>query len=144
MDFDRVRAETEALRLDGVRYRCVPYIDEMGKAYRTADLVVSRAGATTIAEVTALGIASILIPYPFATANHQELNARWAEQAGATRVVPNDRLDGETLFSAATEILRDDALLDSMRRASARIGRPDAAEVLAGIVLGLIEERQTP
>lgn len=141
MDFERVRDEVKALGLQdtGLLYRCVPYVDEMGGAYAAADLVVSRAGATTIAEVTALGIASILVPYPFATANHQEINARSVEQAGGARVVLNGELDGATLFGAATEILRNEALLSSMRDGARTFGRPNAAADLADMVFDLME-----
>ncbi len=142
MDFERVRHATRGYAGDdaGLRYRCVPYVEEMGKAYRTADLVVSRAGATTIAEVTTLGVASILVPYPYATASHQELNARYVEKAGGAKVIPDRELSGDTLFSAVLEVLGDPAKLESMRQASKRFGKPHAAEDLAGMVFELMEK----
>lgn len=141
MDFERVRRESHArdLGTGGLLYRCVPYIDEMGAAYAASDLVVSRAGATSIAEVTALGIASILVPYPYATANHQEKNARFVERAGGARVILNDELDSARLFGEAIEILKDQALLDSMRVGAASFGRPHAREQLADMVFDLVE-----
>jgi len=143
MDFERVRRETHALDLgnSGLIYRCVPYIDEMGAAYAASDLVVSRAGATTIAEVTALGIASILVPYPYATANHQEGNARFVEQAGGARVIRNEDLSGSTLFGSALQILGDEGLLSSMRAGAAGIGKPDAAVHFADMVFDLMERK---
>jgi len=141
MDFERVRAATRSLPAGGLLYRCVPYVEEMGAAYRAADLVASRAGATTIAEMTALGVAAILVPYPFATAGHQELNARYLEKAGGARVIMNESLDGKTLFEAATSILSDDALLASMRDSARRFGRPEAAEELASAVFEIMEGR---
>lgn len=141
MDFDRVRGQTEAVTLSSSRliYRCVPYIDEMGAAYAAADLVVSRAGATTIAEVTAIGIASILVPYPYATAAHQEKNGRAVERVGGARVISNDELNGATLVGAATEILRNEAILVAMRARAKLFGKPDAAKELAGMVFDLME-----
>ena len=141
MDFARVRKAVQALGLEGsgLLYRCVPYIDEMGAAYAASDVVVSRAGATTIAEVTALGIPSILVPYPFATANHQETNARYVERAGGARVIANDDLNGATLFGAATGILRDERRLASMRTGATSFGRPQAAAELADMVVDLME-----
>ncbi len=141
MDFERVRRETHALDLgnSGLIYRCVPYIDEMGAAYAASDLVVSRAGATTIAEVTALGIASILVPYPHATANHQAENARFVEQSGGARVIRDEDLDGATLFENALRILGDQGVLDSMRANATAIGNRDAAAQLAEMVFDLME-----
>lgn len=142
MDFGRVEAETKRLGLDGRKllYRCVPYVDEMGEAYSVADLVVARAGATTIAETTALGLGTILVPYPYATANHQEKNARFVEQAGAARVILDRALDGAALFGAATEILCNPGLLASMRASAREFGRPNAAEELADMVSDLVKD----
>src|SRR5207247_1600687 len=77
-----------------LRYVAVPYIEEMGDAYACADLVVCRAGAGTLAEVTANGLPAIAVPYPYAAEGHQDANARLLESAGAAMVVPDRELSG--------------------------------------------------
>ncbi|MBW2598675.1 MAG: undecaprenyldiphospho-muramoylpentapeptide beta-N-acetylglucosaminyltransferase, partial [Deltaproteobacteria bacterium] len=93
-DFDEVSA---AYRDRGVNAEVHPFITDMSSVYESADLLICRAGATSIAEITATGKASVLIPYPFAAGNHQELNARVLTDAGAAEMILEDKLDGGTL-----------------------------------------------
>ncbi len=111
------------------------FIDNMGYAYAAADAALCRAGATTIAELTRLGKPAILIPYPYAAADHQTLNARAMESAGAAHVVPDDRVAEE--LPGILAAMMDDAKLGDMSRASASLGRPDAAGVIAARVMAL-------
>jgi UDP-N-acetylglucosamine--N-acetylmuramyl-(pentapeptide) pyrophosphoryl-undecaprenol N-acetylglucosamine transferase len=117
---------TDAPDADGLRYVQVDYIEEMADAYAVADLVVSRAGAVTCAELAALGLAAILVPLPIAS-GHQMDNARTLEQEGAAVVVPDPELDGVGLARTITALLDDPERLGRMRKAATRIGRPDAA-----------------
>lgn len=103
------------------------FIDDMAGAYRAADLVVGRAGATTIAEVAAIGRPALLIPFPFAADDHQTVNARSLEHAGAARVLPQKETTAEALAKSIQEILADDVLRARMTQASRKLGRPDAA-----------------
>ncbi len=114
------------------------YIDRMDFAYAAADVVVSRSGATTIAELTRVGKASILVPYPFAAADHQTLNARTMEERGAAIVVP-DAAVGERLESALRGLLADPAKRSSVEAAAKSLGRPDAGEVIAAKILGIMK-----
>jgi UDP-N-acetylglucosamine--N-acetylmuramyl-(pentapeptide) pyrophosphoryl-undecaprenol N-acetylglucosamine transferase len=115
-----------------------PFIDAMEDAYAAADLVVCRSGAATIAELTRLGCASVLMPYPRAAADHQTVNAQTLVQAGAAVMIP----DGEVRKRLAPEI---GALLDAperlatMRRASAGLGTADAAATIVRQILRSIE-----
>ena len=112
------------------------FIDRMDYAYAAADIVVSRSGATTIAELTRLGKPAILVPYPFAAADHQTMNARTiAEQGAAAIVVDKDAeiLLGKTIL----ELLGDRARMESMAKASRSLGRTDAAKVIAEKILNL-------
>lgn len=118
---------TDAPDADGLRYVQVDYIEAMADAYALADLVVSRAGAVTCAELAALGLAAILVPLPIAS-GHQIDNARALEQQGAAVVVPDPDLDGIGLARTITTLLDDPERLGRMRKAAARLGRPDAAE----------------
>lgn len=115
--------------------RAVDFIDRMDLAYAAADVVVSRAGASTIAELTVLGLPSVLVPYPHATADHQMANARDLAATGAATVVPDADLDGAALVAAAEPLLYDDARRLAMAAAARLFGRPDAAARVAALIL---------
>jgi UDP-N-acetylglucosamine--N-acetylmuramyl-(pentapeptide) pyrophosphoryl-undecaprenol N-acetylglucosamine transferase len=125
-DFEHTYAGSCAVR---------PFIDDMNSAYAAATLVLCRAGATTLAELTALGKPAILVPYPFATADHQTGNAMALADAHAAVVIRDDALD--TLAPRVLELLRDDDALDALGRASVALGKPRAAFTLAESVLRL-------
>ena len=118
----------------GPRYRLLDYVDDMGSLLAAADLVVARAGATSIAEITALGKPCILIPYPYATDDHQTLNARAVSDAGAGVVLPDDELDGEAFVGLLTELLGDEGRRATMSSASLALGRRDAAARLVSLI----------
>jgi UDP-N-acetylglucosamine--N-acetylmuramyl-(pentapeptide) pyrophosphoryl-undecaprenol N-acetylglucosamine transferase len=111
-----------------------PYLEEMEYALRVADLVISRAGAATLAEVTALGIPAILIPYPFATADHQYYNARYLERHGAAILIPEKELTPVKLLREIEKLAGDNDLRQKISGQSRRIGRPEAGELIAGIL----------
>jgi UDP-N-acetylglucosamine--N-acetylmuramyl-(pentapeptide) pyrophosphoryl-undecaprenol N-acetylglucosamine transferase len=113
------------------RYRPVPFIGEgMAEALVAADLVLGRAGSSTCAEVAAVGVAAILVPYPHAGA-HQQENAAWLADQAAAIVVPDAELDAERLV-AEVERLRDDEARRAMADAARALGRPQAAADIAG------------
>jgi UDP-N-acetylglucosamine--N-acetylmuramyl-(pentapeptide) pyrophosphoryl-undecaprenol N-acetylglucosamine transferase len=112
-----------------------PFIDRMDYAYAVSDLVVCRAGATTIAELTRLGKPAILIPYPHAAADHQSENARAMAEEGAADIV-DDAVAGTNLLPAILSAVRDDRLR-SMSDAGKRLGNPAAARTIATRVLAL-------
>lgn len=122
---------------EGPRVRCVDFIDDMDAAYAVADIVVCRAGATSIAELTALGIPAVLVPYPQATADHQLHNARALAQCGAAVLIEDRELSGRRLVEAVQPWLDDPAALARAARASLAFGRRDAA----GNVARLVAER---
>ncbi len=116
-----------------------PFIDRMDLAYAASDLVICRAGATTIAELTRLGKPAILIPYPHAAANHQVENARTLMQQGAALMV-DDGDAGERLPAAVLSLLEADRL-EAMARESRKLGNPDAAKAIAQRVIALAGSR---
>jgi UDP-N-acetylglucosamine--N-acetylmuramyl-(pentapeptide) pyrophosphoryl-undecaprenol N-acetylglucosamine transferase len=118
-----------------VPVRVLPFLARMELAYAAADLVVCRAGATTVAEVAACGIPSVLVPYPYATGGHQEANARALHRAGAARVLLDDALDGPVLAERVDALLEDAGALKAMRTRALAWSRPDAAAALAREVL---------
>jgi UDP-N-acetylglucosamine--N-acetylmuramyl-(pentapeptide) pyrophosphoryl-undecaprenol N-acetylglucosamine transferase len=107
------------------------YIDSMGDALAAADLVVCRAGATTLAELTALGKASILVPYPFATEDHQTLNAQSMVRAGAAFMISDAELDAPLFGDELVRLLANPETRGTMETACAALARPLAAHAVA-------------
>jgi len=131
------RALPEALR---PRYIAEPFLtDRMADALVAADLVLGRAGSSTCAELAAVGVASILVPYPYAGA-HQRYNATYLAEEGAAVVVPDAELDADRLVAEASA-LHDDEPRRAMGKAARRLGRPDAARALADELLAMAEGR---
>ena len=113
------------------------YIQDMGVLMRAADLVICRAGASTISELTALGVPAIIIPSPNVTNNHQESNARVLERAGGAVVVLEKDSGGRLLYDAACRILRSPDRRREMSRAMSELGSIDAAERIYAAVTAL-------
>lgn len=111
-----------------------PYLYHMEDALAAADLVVCRAGAATLAEITALGLPAILIPYPYAAENHQEYNARALTGREAAVLIKDSELTGVLLRQTINKLLADRPLLAKMAAASLAIGRPQAlAEIIKNV-----------
>jgi UDP-N-acetylglucosamine--N-acetylmuramyl-(pentapeptide) pyrophosphoryl-undecaprenol N-acetylglucosamine transferase len=115
--------------------RTAGFLDRMEAAYAVADVVVARAGATTVAELAVCGLPAILVPYPYATGRHQEANARAMQRVGGATVVLDDAATGERLAGEIGTLVDDAGRLLSMSRASRRLGRPDAADALADVTV---------
>ena len=125
------------------RYRPHPFLrDEMLSALAAADLVVGRAGSSTLAEVTALGLPMVVVPYPHA-AGHQRANAAQLESAGAARVVDDADFDAAALLDAAA-ILEDPAAHVAMSAAARSLGRPGAADAVADLVIAAANREPLP
>jgi UDP-N-acetylglucosamine--N-acetylmuramyl-(pentapeptide) pyrophosphoryl-undecaprenol N-acetylglucosamine transferase len=123
-----------ALHAPGPHYDLQGYISNFGEALLASDLVVSRAGGS-IFEIAAHGRPAVLIPYPYATADHQTANARFMEQAGGAVVIPDRELTPARLAQEVGRLLADPGRLAAMARASAAMARPDAACQIAHEVL---------
>lgn len=108
-----------------------PFFEDMATPLQQAHLVICRAGATTLAEITACGRAAILIPFPHAAHNHQELNARALERLGAAEVFLDRDLSGERLAEAIGKFLENPGRLEEFSRRSRSQGRPEAAGAVA-------------
>jgi UDP-N-acetylglucosamine--N-acetylmuramyl-(pentapeptide) pyrophosphoryl-undecaprenol N-acetylglucosamine transferase len=122
----RERADAQSLPVT-----VVPYLTHIHEAYAAADLVVCRAGAMTLAEIAACGVPAILVPYPFAAYNHQEINAQnLAERGGAVSIRDSD-LTGERLALELVRLLKDRETLVRMSVNARRFARPDAAQRIA-------------
>ena len=142
--FGAALADREALP-DALRdrYRPYPFLrEEMALALAAADLVVGRAGASTLAEVAAFGLPFVVVPYPHA-AGHQRANARALVEAGAARLVADEDFDAEALLAAAA-ILDDPRRHAEMAAAARSLARPAAAAAVAALVLAAAEARPLP
>jgi UDP-N-acetylglucosamine--N-acetylmuramyl-(pentapeptide) pyrophosphoryl-undecaprenol N-acetylglucosamine transferase len=137
-EHERVQAAWQAAAPGGPLVRCESFIDRMDLAYAAADLVLCRSGASSIAELTVLGLPAVLVPYPHATADHQTANALEVAAAGGALVVPDAELDAARLVEAVQPLLANAGALAEMARAARGFGRPDAARELADLILSAI------
>jgi UDP-N-acetylglucosamine--N-acetylmuramyl-(pentapeptide) pyrophosphoryl-undecaprenol N-acetylglucosamine transferase len=126
-----VDAARDAYRQAQVEARVDAFVDDMAEAYAWADLVVCRAGALTIAELTAVGVAAILVPYPHAVDDHQTGNARYLVAADAALLIPQTELTPHRLAAVLDEFIRMRGRLVQMAEAARGLARPDAARVVA-------------
>ena len=125
------------------RYHPFPFLrDDMVSALAAADLVVGRAGSSTLAEVAALGLPIVIVPYPHA-AGHQTANARQLVEAGAGRLVDDEAFDADALLEAAG-LLDDPAAHAAMSAAARSLGRPGAADAVADLVLAAARREALP
>ena len=122
----------------GVTAECRAFIKDMASAYQRADLIIGRAGATTVAELAIAGKPAIFIPYPFAANNHQELNAKEMADAGAALMFRQSELTADKLADAVRTLL-DPAQRTRMGAAMRRLAHPDAA---TAVVTWCTEQRQ--
>jgi UDP-N-acetylglucosamine--N-acetylmuramyl-(pentapeptide) pyrophosphoryl-undecaprenol N-acetylglucosamine transferase len=118
------------LEAPGAHYDLRGYISDFSEALLASDLVIARSGGS-IFEIAAAGRPAVLIPYPYATADHQTANARFMEQAGAAIVIPDAELTPARLATEVGGLLADNGRLAAMARASAAIAKPDAAREIA-------------
>ncbi|MDE0654098.1 MAG: glycosyltransferase [bacterium] len=124
----------------GLEYESLPYEHDMPAALAAADLVVSRAGGSALAELAAAGRASVLVPMPGATDDHQVANAAALVAAGAAVVIPESELDGPHLATTITDLLADPPRLQRMQAAAAGLGAPGAAGRVAELMIAAAGE----
>ena len=128
----------DAYRRAGLDARVEPFLFSMDREIKGADLVVSRAGATTIAELTAAGKPAILVPLPTAADDHQRRNAELLRDRGAVEVIEEKELTGDRLATRVLELTADPARLAEMGAAARRMARPEAARLIVDRALELI------
>jgi len=134
-DLDRVRSAYQAA---GVKAEVVEFIEDVSAAYAQASLVLCRAGATTLAELTICKKASLLVPFPAATDDHQAVNAQALVKAGAARMFREAELTGGVLASQLILLADDPEALRRMERAAGELGRPEAARELVDVCAELV------
>ena len=121
----------------GIAVEVSAFIDDMASAYRAATLAVTRAGASTLAELTVLGVPALLIPFPHAADDHQTVNARELEAQGAARVLAQRETSPEMLADAIVALLDDEPARRRMAEAARALGRPDAHVAICDEILAL-------
>ncbi len=135
---EKVQAATEAWR---ERVAVFSFIDRMPDAYRAADLVIARAGASTVAEITCSGLPAILIPYPYAAAGHQEQNARALAEAGAAWMILEKDLTATRLIEAVRALMESESRRREMAEVARRLARPEAARTIVDHLAELLVEQ---
>lgn len=120
----------------------IPYIHDMPLILREVDLLVARAGATTLAETTALGLPSILIPSPYVTNNHQEKNARALENEKAAKVILEKELTPTILLNYINELMINESLRNEMKQNAKRVGKQDAGDAFYKVMEQLMMEKR--
>jgi len=139
-DLERVSQAYAAAGLRPPRFEVRPFISGMAEAVGSADLVVSRSGATTVAELTAAGRPSLLIPFAAAAHDHQTYNARKLVEAGASVMIEQKSLTGEKLAAEIEKLISSPRRLEHMSAASRALGRGDAAGRIAEVCVALLQE----
>lgn len=137
-DFERVR---DAVASEALPASVLAFVKNMHLAYAAADLVVCRAGAMTLAEIAVCGLPAVLVPYPFAAHNHQEVNASNMVDRGAAVCILDAELTGERLAKEVAHLLADRQALSRMSSNARLFARPDAAARLAKTLLRMAEGR---
>ncbi|GFO68901.1 UDP-N-acetylglucosamine--N-acetylmuramyl-(pentapeptide) pyrophosphoryl-undecaprenol N-acetylglucosamine transferase [Geomonas limicola] len=125
----------DAYRTAGFQAQVTSFIDNMSAAYGAADLVVCRAGATTIAEITACGKACVFIPFPYATDDHQRKNAESLVNEGAGFLIVEEDLSGEVLATQVRELMEDPKRLAAVERNARGLAQLDAAQVIVSAMM---------
>nr|WP_130811827.1 UDP-N-acetylglucosamine--N-acetylmuramyl-(pentapeptide) pyrophosphoryl-undecaprenol N-acetylglucosamine transferase [Olsenella sp. Marseille-P4559] len=132
--YDGVVASLALTDAERERWQVVPYISNMGEALAAADLVVSRAGASSIAEIAALAVPSVLVPYPLATGDHQTTNAHYLADAGAATLFADGAIDGGAFADDLLALVGDAGRRERMRACARGLGQDQAAAKLADVV----------
>ncbi|MOA03913.1 UDP-N-acetylglucosamine transferase [compost metagenome] len=120
----------------------LPYVHNMPEVLACTSLIVNRAGASFLAEITSLGIPSILIPSPNVTNNHQEKNARTLQKSGAAEMILEPELSGDSLYQSIERIMTDHRLHSSMSSASRKLGKPDSAHLIVKEMQQLVKQQR--
>ena len=127
----------------GISFFVSEFSNDIGIAYKLSDLVICRAGANTIAEISAVGIPAILIPYPYATDNHQYWNAYELAKIGGALIIKQDELEPERLTELVSNLFRNDEELDNMKKINRSLSKPFAAEHVVDKICQTLEAKQT-
>lgn len=138
-DFEWVKDGLNLTEQEAKRYHLLDYCYDMPSALATADMIVSRAGATSLAEISALKIPALLIPFPYATADHQTKNAKSYVEAGAAYCIKDEAIETPEFRKKLFDLIENEGTRNEMRRAAEQFGTEGAAKRLADVVLQLLQ-----
>lgn len=122
------------------RLKVLSYLDNIEWAFAAADLIIYRAGATGLAEITGRGLPAILVPFPYAAEGHQKVNAKFMEKENAAVMVEDKEFNGEVLYNLLCEIIYDENRLQTMKKNSRKLAKLDADQNIVDIILKLVRE----
>ena len=144
-DLEQFQAALKEKHLDPARCNtdAREYIYDMPRVMAAADLILCRAGASTLAELSYMGKPVLIVPSPNVTDNHQEKNARVLERAGGAKVLLEEQFDASSLLSEIRGLLQSPERLDEMSRAMASLAVPDATDRIVELILGLTNKKET-
>jgi UDP-N-acetylglucosamine--N-acetylmuramyl-(pentapeptide) pyrophosphoryl-undecaprenol N-acetylglucosamine transferase len=134
-NYDQIKKIVANAQFKNISVHLFPYIERMEYAYAVAKLAIGRAGASTLAEINARGIPAILIPFPYATNNHQLHNALQMEEFGAAEVLEEQRLTKTTFANTILQLLNNPDRIAQMAKQSAALGKPDARKQIATLIV---------
>lgn len=140
-ELETVEAALDLSEAERARYQVLGYQDHMGEAMAACDMVVSRAGATSLAEISARRIPALLVPFPYATADHQTTNAKAYVERGAALMIADADVESDEFATLVFDLVSSETLRDSMRKAAATFETQDAAAKLADVVLAAAKTR---
>ncbi len=136
-DYERVKSKYDAI---APFFEVTPFIYQVEEFYSSCDLLLCRAGAVTLAEITVFGKPAILVPLPTAAHNHQEQNARRLAEAGSAKMILQNDFSSFVLINEITSLLNDSEKLKRMSNASKSLGKPDAAKKVADLAVSLVQD----
>jgi UDP-N-acetylglucosamine--N-acetylmuramyl-(pentapeptide) pyrophosphoryl-undecaprenol N-acetylglucosamine transferase len=139
-DFDRVKSKYDAI---APFFEVTPFVYQVEEFYSSCDLLLCRAGAVTLAEITVFGKPAILIPLPTAAHNHQEQNAKRLAEAGAAKMILQNDFSPSALIQEIKSFFNNDEKLKQMSDTSRKLGKPDAAKKVADLAVSLTTEAQS-
>ncbi|PIP07220.1 MAG: undecaprenyldiphospho-muramoylpentapeptide beta-N-acetylglucosaminyltransferase [Syntrophobacterales bacterium CG_4_8_14_3_um_filter_49_14] len=137
--YNDLEEASEVYHVKGIAAEVFPFIMDMASAFRKADLLICRAGATTVAEITAMGKTAILIPFPFATGDHQTKNAEVLVKAGAAEMIPEKELEGKRLAEVIRRFHRQPEMVREMEIKSAGLGNVRAATDIVDACMAMVK-----
>ena len=140
-ELETVEVALDLSEAERARYQVLGYQDHMGEAMAACDMVVSRAGATSLAEISARRIPALLVPFPYATADHQTTNAKAYVERGAALMIADADVESDEFATLVFDLIGSETLRDSMRKAAATFETQDAAAKLADVVLAAAKTR---
>jgi UDP-N-acetylglucosamine--N-acetylmuramyl-(pentapeptide) pyrophosphoryl-undecaprenol N-acetylglucosamine transferase len=132
---------SQAYRLQGIQAQVQSFFNDMASQYAQADMIICRAGATTVAEITVAGKAAIFVPFPFAADDHQTQNALALADVGAAEMIRQEDLNGAVLARMIKGYMENPVLLTEMAAKARALGRPEAARVIVDDMYALLEEK---